>query len=164
MSALLDVTDLAVSFRTRDGLVRAVDGVSLAVAEREILGVVGESGSGKSLTVLAVLDLIGDPNAVITGSIRFRGQELVGQAPETLRRLRGGADRDDFSGPDDRADPGVFDRGGRLPSRSGCIPICRAGRPRLGRWSCSMRWGCPIRRGLRPGIRWSFRAGSGNGR
>jgi len=91
MSALLDVTDLAVSFRTRDGLVRAVDGVSLAVAEREILGVVGESGSGKSLTVLAVLDLIGDPNAVITGSIRFRGQELVGQAPETLRRLRGGA-------------------------------------------------------------------------
>jgi len=91
MSALLEVTDLAVGFRTRSGLVRAVDGVSFSVGTREILGIVGESGSGKSLTVLSILDLIGDPNAVISGSIRFRGDELVGQKPEVLRRLRGGA-------------------------------------------------------------------------
>jgi peptide/nickel transport system ATP-binding protein len=91
MSALLEITDLAVSFRTRTGLIRAVDGVSISVDERQILGIVGESGSGKSLTVLAILDLIGDPNTVITGSIRFRGAELLGQPPETLRKLRGGA-------------------------------------------------------------------------
>lgn len=88
---LLSVRDLAVSFRTRDGVARAVDGVSFDVAEREILGIVGESGSGKSLTVLAILDLIGDPNAIVSGSIRFRGAELVGQSPDVLRRLRGGA-------------------------------------------------------------------------
>ncbi|SIQ33494.1 MULTISPECIES: ABC transporter ATP-binding protein [Acidiphilium] len=91
MNPLLEIVDLAVSFRTSNGLIRAVDGVSFSIAEREILGIVGESGSGKSLTVLAILDLIGDPNAVVTGSIRFRGIELIGQKPETLRRLRGGA-------------------------------------------------------------------------
>ncbi|MDD2875844.1 MAG: ABC transporter ATP-binding protein [Acidiphilium sp.] len=91
MSNLLDVTDLAVSFRTRSGLIRAVDGVSFSIAEREILGIVGESGSGKSLTVLAILDLINDPNVVIAGSIRFKGTELIGQKPGVLRRLRGGA-------------------------------------------------------------------------
>ncbi|MHB1303699.1 MAG: ABC transporter ATP-binding protein [Acidiphilium sp.] len=88
---ILEVENLVISFRTREGVVRAVNGVSFAVEAREILGIVGESGSGKSLTILAVLGLVNDPNAIVEGSIRFRGEELVGMPPARLRRLRGGA-------------------------------------------------------------------------
>ncbi|TIT49870.1 MAG: ABC transporter ATP-binding protein, partial [Mesorhizobium sp.] len=86
---ILSVRDLRVSFRTDDGLVRAIDGVSFDLAESEILGVVGESGSGKTVSLLAVMGLITDPNAIIEGSIRYKGRELVGLPPRELRRLRG---------------------------------------------------------------------------
>jgi peptide/nickel transport system ATP-binding protein len=86
---MLAVRDLKVSFRTERGLVRAIDGVSLDVAEGEILGVVGESGSGKTLSLLAVMGLINDPNAVIEGSIVYRGRELVGLPSRAMREFRG---------------------------------------------------------------------------
>ena len=86
---ILEVRDLCVSFRSERGLVRVLDHISFTLAEGEILGIVGESGSGKSMTVLAVMGLITDPNAVITGSIRYRGRELVGLKPSEMRRLRG---------------------------------------------------------------------------
>ena len=86
---MLEVSDLSVSFRTEQGLVRAVDGVSFQVGEGELLGVVGESGSGKTVSLLAVMGLITDPNAVITGSIRYRGRELIGLWPRDMRSLRG---------------------------------------------------------------------------
>ncbi|MDZ5452359.1 ABC transporter ATP-binding protein [Labrys sp. ZIDIC5] len=86
---MLSVRDLRVSFRTDDGLVRAIDGVSFDLAEGEILGVVGESGSGKTVSLLAVMGLITDPNAKIEGSIRYKGRELVGLPARELRRLRG---------------------------------------------------------------------------
>jgi peptide/nickel transport system ATP-binding protein len=86
---LLEVSDLAISFRTREGMLRAVDGVSFTLDAREIVSVVGESGSGKTLSQLAIMGLINDPNAVITGSIRFEGRELLGQSAEAWRRLRG---------------------------------------------------------------------------
>lgn len=86
---MLSVRDLKVSFRTDDGVVRAIDGVSFDLEEGEILGVVGESGSGKTVSLLAVMGLITDPNAVIEGSIRYKGRELVGLSPRELRRLRG---------------------------------------------------------------------------
>lgn len=86
---MLEVKDLRVSFRTEQGLMRAIEGVSFAVAEGEILGVVGESGSGKTVSLLAVMGLINDPNAVIEGSIRFRGRELVGLPQSQMRHLRG---------------------------------------------------------------------------
>ncbi len=86
---ILSVRDLTVTFRTEEGPVRAIDGVSFDVAEGEILGVVGESGSGKTVSLLAVMGLITDPNATIGGSIRYRGKELVGLPARALRKLRG---------------------------------------------------------------------------
>ncbi len=86
---ILQVRDLHVSFRTEQGMVRAIDGVSFDVREGEVLGIAGESGSGKTVTLLAVMGLITDPNAVITGSIKYRGRELVGLKPRDMRQLRG---------------------------------------------------------------------------
>lgn len=86
---LLVVEGLTVSFRSDAGLVRAVAGVSFAVEQREIVGVVGESGSGKSQTLLAIMGLIDNPNAVVSGSIRFMGQELVGLNRRALDAIRG---------------------------------------------------------------------------
>ncbi|WP_118132810.1 ABC transporter ATP-binding protein [Oceanicella sp. SM1341] len=86
---LLEVSGLTVSFRTEDGLVEAVRGISFAIAPGEIMGLVGESGSGKSQTLLALMGLITSPNAVLSGSVRFRGQELVGLGRRALDRIRG---------------------------------------------------------------------------
>ena len=86
---LLEVEHLCVSFRTEKGLLRAVDDVSFKVEPREILGVVGESGSGKTISLLAVMGLINDPNAVVSGSIRYKGRELVGLSRRAMRHVRG---------------------------------------------------------------------------
>ena len=89
MTPVLDINDLAVTFSTRDGLVKAVDGVTLSVGRGEVLGLVGESGSGKSVTGLAVLGLIDPPGKIAAGSIKFQGRELVGLSEAELRKLRG---------------------------------------------------------------------------
>ncbi|TGQ71336.1 MAG: ABC transporter ATP-binding protein [Mesorhizobium sp.] len=86
---LLAVENLCVSFRTDGGVVPAVSGVSFSVERREILGVVGESGSGKSQTLLAIMGLINSPNAIVTGSVRFLGQEMLGLKRRALDAIRG---------------------------------------------------------------------------
>jgi peptide/nickel transport system ATP-binding protein len=86
---MLSVRDLKVSFRTEQGPARAIDGVSFDVAEGEVLGLVGESGSGKTVSLLAVMGLINDPNAAIEGSIKYRGRELIGLPAREMRDLRG---------------------------------------------------------------------------
>ena len=87
---VLEIEDLTVTFGTEEGPVQAVRGVDLYVNDSEVLGIVGESGSGKSVTMLAIMGLL--PNtATITGSARFRGQELLGrEAAPAAGRLRGG--------------------------------------------------------------------------
>jgi peptide/nickel transport system ATP-binding protein len=87
---LLDVRDLRVSFHTEAGLVRAVDGVSFTVKEGETLGVVGESGSGKTVSMMAVMRLIRDPNAVVEGQVLLRGRDLMELAAGEMRSVRGG--------------------------------------------------------------------------
>ncbi len=74
---LLEVRDLKVSFRTEDGIVRAVDGISFTLNEGEVLGIVGESGSGKSVTMMTVMRLITDPNVIYQGSIIYKGRDLM---------------------------------------------------------------------------------------
>jgi oligopeptide/dipeptide ABC transporter ATP-binding protein len=86
---LLDVRDLKVSFRTEDGTVKAVDGVSLTVAEGETLGIVGESGSGKSVTMMSVMRLINDPNARFEGEVFYRGRDLMKLSQAQVREIRG---------------------------------------------------------------------------
>ncbi|MCW6508605.1 ABC transporter ATP-binding protein [Lichenifustis flavocetrariae] len=86
---LLSVDSLTVSFRTEHGLITAVDKVSFAIRPGELVSLVGESGSGKSLTSLAVMGLITDPNAILTGSIRYKGRELVGLSRHKLQAVRG---------------------------------------------------------------------------
>jgi peptide/nickel transport system ATP-binding protein len=85
---LLQVEDLQVRFPTSDGLVNAVRGVTYTLRSGEVLGIVGESGSGKSVTSLAIMGLL-PPSAQVTGSIRFRGQELLGRNDRELSRVRG---------------------------------------------------------------------------
>ncbi|MFF5174756.1 ABC transporter ATP-binding protein [Micromonospora sp. NPDC000089] len=85
----LRVEDLRVRFRTEDGEVRAVDGVSFTVERGRTLGIVGESGSGKSVTSLAVLGLHDPKRATVTGEISVGGRQLVGLPEEEVRRLRG---------------------------------------------------------------------------
>jgi peptide/nickel transport system ATP-binding protein len=87
--ALLEVQDLRVHFRTQDGLVKAVDGVSYRLERGRTLGIVGESGSGKSVTSLAVMGLHHGSSAQISGHIRLDGEELVGAPPARVRELRG---------------------------------------------------------------------------
>src|SRR4051812_17898776 len=86
--AVLEVDDLNVRFPTEDGVVHAVRGVSYTLRPGEVLGIVGESGSGKSVTSLAVMGLL-PSNAEITGSVRYRGQELLGQSDPAMSRVRG---------------------------------------------------------------------------
>jgi len=87
--ALLEIRDLHVSFATRDGIVHAVDGVSLSVDRGRTLGVVGESGSGKSVTALTVMGLTRLPNATIEGHVLLDGVDLLALPGDELRRVRG---------------------------------------------------------------------------
>jgi peptide/nickel transport system ATP-binding protein len=86
---LLDIKDLNVQFKTEDGLVRAVDGVSFTVGRGESVGIVGESGSGKSVSMLTVMGLSRSRNASISGSAVFEGMELLSADDKQLREIRG---------------------------------------------------------------------------
>ncbi len=86
---LLEVKDLHTSFKTGDGLVRAVTGVDFAVRRGEVLGLVGESGCGKSVTSLSILRLINPPGSIDSGQILFDGQDLLQLKEPAMRDLRG---------------------------------------------------------------------------
>jgi len=88
--ALLEIDGLKTHFFTRDGVVRAVDGVSFTVAPGETLAVVGESGCGKSVTSLSIMRLVASPpGRIVEGSIRFEGTDLLGLTEREMRGIRG---------------------------------------------------------------------------
>src|ERR1700731_438147 len=87
---ILEVADLRTWFFTRDGVVRAVDGVSFHVIPGETLAIVGESGCGKSVTALSILRLIpSPPGRIVSGMIRFAGRDLLGLSEAQMREVRG---------------------------------------------------------------------------
>ncbi len=89
MTPLLEVRDLAVTFATDEGMVRAVDGVSFALAAGRRLAIVGESGCGKSVTALAIMRLLAQ-NARAEGSVRLEGEDVLAAPEARMRALRGG--------------------------------------------------------------------------
>ena len=87
--ALLDVKDLRTSFRTEDGVVRAVEGVNFTVEKGQTLGIVGESGCGKSVTCLTIMGLNPKRNTVVGGEALWKGNDLLTMKPSDLRAVRG---------------------------------------------------------------------------
>jgi oligopeptide transport system ATP-binding protein len=87
---LLEVENLHVEFRTRDGVAHAINGVSFTLDEGETLAILGESGSGKSVTAQAIMGILDSPPGFVTqGAVRFRGEDLLQLPEEERRKFRG---------------------------------------------------------------------------
>jgi oligopeptide/dipeptide ABC transporter ATP-binding protein len=86
---LLEVNDLKTAFKTDDGIVQAVDGISFSVEKGETLAIVGESGCGKSVTCMSIMGLLPRQNTVHSGQAVLSGRDLLAMNPDDLRRVRG---------------------------------------------------------------------------
>ncbi|MBI2217918.1 MAG: ABC transporter ATP-binding protein [Candidatus Rokubacteria bacterium] len=86
---ILEVANLVVELAGDDGMLRAVDGVSLSIGRGEVVGLVGESGAGKTLTAEAMLGLVRCPPGRVTGTVRFHGHDLLELGERELARIRG---------------------------------------------------------------------------
>jgi oligopeptide/dipeptide ABC transporter ATP-binding protein len=87
--ALLEVDDLKTYFKTREGEVHAVDGVSFSLERGKTLGIVGESGCGKSVTALSIMGLVPGPGRVVSGSVVFDGRSMLDRKQRELEDIRG---------------------------------------------------------------------------
>ena len=87
--AMLEVNDLHTSFFTPAGEVKAVNGVSFYLDHGKVLGIVGESGSGKSVTAYSIMQILEKTGKIVSGSIKFDGQELVGAGEKVMKTIRG---------------------------------------------------------------------------
>ena len=101
---LLRIQDLHTQFETKQGTVRAVDGLSLDLYEGEVLGLVGESGCGKTMTALSIMGLLPGNGRAVAGAINFEGKNLLQCSGEEMKKIRGRQDRDGIPGADDCAD------------------------------------------------------------
>ena len=110
---LLEVRGLRTSFHTRDGVVRAVDGIDFHVDRGEIMGLVGESGCGKSVTSLSILRLVAPPGRIEDGEVLFDGEDLLKLSQERMRDLRGDSISMIFQQPTSSLNP-VMDVGFQL--------------------------------------------------
>ena len=89
MARVLEIEDLQTHIRQRRSVVHAVDGISLSIDEGETVGIVGESGSGKSMTGLSIMKLLPVGGAIVSGSIRLAGRDLVTATERQMRSIRG---------------------------------------------------------------------------
>ncbi|WP_411966727.1 ABC transporter ATP-binding protein [Haloferax sp. YSSS75] len=90
MTKVLEIDGLQTHFHTEAGVVRALNGVNLAVGEGETVGLVGETGSGKSVTAMSVMRLVpSPPGEIVAGEIRYNGENLLDKSPEEMRAVRG---------------------------------------------------------------------------
>ena len=89
--SFLDIKDLTIHYITDDGVVKAVNGIDLALEKGDTLGLVGETGAGKTTTALGVMGLVPDPpGKVISGEILYNGEDLLKKSPAEMRKIRGG--------------------------------------------------------------------------
>jgi oligopeptide/dipeptide ABC transporter ATP-binding protein len=110
---LLEINGLRTSFHTRDGVVRAVDGINFHVDSGEIMGLVGESGCGKSVTSLSILRLIANPGRIEAGEILFDGTNLLNLSDGEMRKIRGDRISMIFQQPTSSLNP-VWDVGSQI--------------------------------------------------
>ena len=89
MAPLLEISDLRTEIKLKQGIVHAVDGVSIHVELGETLGIVGESGCGKTMTALSVMNLLPTGGSVVAGSIKLNGQEISNLPNDDMRQIRG---------------------------------------------------------------------------
>jgi peptide/nickel transport system ATP-binding protein len=89
-ASVVEVKDLNISFKTAAGVIKVVENVSFSIGKGECLAVVGESGSGKSVSALATIGLLVKDQSIVTGSVLFRGEELLGKPESYMRKIRGG--------------------------------------------------------------------------
>ena len=87
---LLNIKDLSIQYKTEDGVVKAVNGIHLALKEGETLGLVGETGAGKTTTALGIMRLIPNPpGEIISGNVEFEGRDLLSLSEDDMRGIRG---------------------------------------------------------------------------
>ena len=89
MAPLLEIRNLHTYFATREGVVKAVNGVSLSLEENSVLGVMGESGSGKTMTALSIMRLVPFPGEVVGGEVLYEGRDLLRVSDDEMRHIRG---------------------------------------------------------------------------
>ena len=87
--SLLNIKDLTIHFQTEEGDVRAVNGISLSVEHGKTLGLVGETGAGKTTTALGILRLVPDPGKILSGSIEYKGEDIMQMSEKAVQDLRG---------------------------------------------------------------------------
>lgn len=102
---ILEVRDLKTHFKTEEGVVRAVDGVSFAIERGGIMALVGESGSGKSITGLSILRLVPRPGRIVGGQVLFKGEDLLTRSEHQMRHYRGNRISMIFQNPNTSLDP-----------------------------------------------------------
>ena len=133
MAPLLSVESLRTQFATSAGVVRAVDGLSFAIDRGEVLGLVGESGCGKSVTSLSIMRLVPPPGAIVGGSIRLDGDDLLDKDAEAMRRVRGARIGMVFQEPMTSLNP-VFTIGDQIAA----AVLAHAGGSRRAAWECAV--------------------------
>ena len=87
--SLLNIKDLTIHFQTEEGDVRAVNGISLSVEPGKTLGLVGETGAGKTTTALGILRLVPEPGKILSGSIEYKGEDILQMSEKAVQDLRG---------------------------------------------------------------------------
>ncbi|HID93681.1 MAG TPA: ABC transporter ATP-binding protein, partial [bacterium (Candidatus Stahlbacteria)] len=87
--SLLSIRNLRTYFFTEDGVVKAVDGISLEIGKREAVGLVGESGCGKTVTALSIMRLVPPPGRIVGGEILFKGEDLLKKSEDEMRKIKG---------------------------------------------------------------------------
>ena len=129
MSAIIDVKELTVAFHTRNGVVRAVNQVSLRVAAGQTVGIVGESGSGKSVTCYSLLGLIPQPPGRIeAGTAMFGGQDLLALSEKELQKVRGSRISMIFQDPMTSLNPFLSFLARLQSQRQHCVLVQRTGK------------------------------------